>query len=613
MVVFAKRFISKIINRITGSIRMKIVVIFVLSTTLPLALLGAISYVTYFNSMQETVSKHTSEIANQLNRNLELFFNNINKLLDIGNDELILQYLEEKDPQQKYRKAKEIGIKFDIYKNIYDFEGIVSDVNIIGLGGNSISERKGVYSYSWNLKESPAFQHAAQHPQQFNIIIEENKPAAYLKRQHVSLENTFSVTKAIKRPLTEELKGLIVVDIDKAAIEHICSNMKLGNTGKFLVVNQDNNLIYFPVDKQIEEAFTAKLLADINGGGEGYFIKKINGEKHFIVYNTLQIPGWKIIGIVKLNEIMASAYEVQKWTVIIEIGLILAVFLLYLLITNTMIFPIRELREKMKMVESGNLDVEAKYAHNDELSDLSKGFNIMIVKIKELMENNAIHQENLKKSEFKALQAQINPHFLYNTLDAIIWTAEADNKQGVVNITKYLSTFFRVALSSGKEWILIQEEIRHVDSYLSIQKVRYRDILSYTIDVDPDIMDFQILKLTLQPIVENALYHGLKNKRGGGTIEIIGNKFGNNEILFQVNDNGIGMTPNALETLIKEIEEEGMEVNPTGAFGLKNINQRIKLYYGSQCGITVTSEYQKGTSVSVIIPMINKKGKSVKS
>lgn len=609
MLGLLKRYLHIIINKTNVSIRTKIIVIFVLATIIPLGSLGAISYVTYFNSMQETVSKNTSEIADQLNRNLELFFNNINKLLDIGNDDLIIHYLDETDPDKRYEYAKEIGARFGMYKGIYNFENIVLDVNIIGLKGNCISDRKGVYHYFGELKKNAIFLTTNEQPDKLNIIIGSNADSSSLSRISINADDIISVAKVVRRQLTKEVKGIILVEIDRNAIKDICSNIKLGDTGKFIVVDPDGNFIYHPgvIEQQNEGTIEKEILQNINGQEAGYFIKKINGEKYFAVYNTLQMPGWKIIGIVKLNEIMYSAYKINKWTIIIEVGLILAVILLFLLITNNMTIPIRELRNKMEMVESGDLNVEAKHKTNDEISDLSKGFNLMIIKIRELMEKDRIQQENLKKSEFKVLQAQINPHFLYNTLDAIVWTAEANNKEEVVNITKYLSNFFRVALSSGKEWILVKDETLHVDSYLSIQKVRYRDILEYTIEVDPEIMNLRILKLTLQPIVENALYHGLKNKRGGGSIKIIGRKLDDETLIFEVLDNGIGMLPHKLEALIREINKDEIDIDMKTGFGLKNINQRTKLYYGNKYGITIKSEHLNGTTVNVIIPIIRKK------
>jgi two-component system, sensor histidine kinase YesM len=356
----------------------------------------------------------------------------------------------------------------------------------------------------------------------------------------------------------------------------------------------------------------SQVLSRISGVEEGYFVEMINDEKHFVVYNNLELFNWKIVGIVKLSEIMDTAIEIRKWTIIIELLLLAGVIMLFLLITKTMTWPIRDLRTKMKMAEAGDLNVEATYKYNDELSELSKGFNLMIANIRELMDKNTRQQDNLKKMEFKALQAQINPHFLYNTLDAIIWTAEADNKNDVIDLVKYLSAFFRVALSKGKEWVLVKEELLHVESYLSIQQMRYRDILRYRINVDDDVIHASILKLILQPLVENALYHGIKNKRGVGEICITGKRDGMN-LIFEVSDTGIGMSEEKRQMIMRGINQKDEPSSSHSGFGMFNVNQRIQLYYGEQYGLSIKSELGKGTTIRVTLPFIEKQKTSAAS
>jgi two-component system sensor histidine kinase YesM len=228
----------------------------------------------------------------------------------------------------------------------------------------------------------------------------------------------------------------------------------------------------------------------------------------------------------------------------------------------------------------------------------------MVGKIKELLDAKIEEHENLKKAELRALQAQINPHFLYNTLDTIIWMAEARRVDQVVELVRVLSRFFRITLSKGKDWITVREEIEHVESYLAIQKIRYRDILDYQIDVPDDMRDGQMLKLTLQPLVENALYHGIKNKRKGGVIMVRSRRLDGNLLEIQVEDNGIGMTQEQLAQVraLLDAESAGAVVAESG-YGINNVNQRIKLYYGQEYGLAIESEYLQGTRVSLVIPL----------
>jgi two-component system sensor histidine kinase YesM len=195
------------------------------------------------------------------------------------------------------------------------------------------------------------------------------------------------------------------------------------------------------------------------------------------------------------------------------------------LISASIYRPIKKLHDVTTTITKNDLQVLVNSENVDEITDLGNNFNIMIGKIRELLNAKVKEQENLKKAELKALQAQINPHFLYNTLDTIVWMAEAKKTDQVIEIVRALSSFFRIALSKGKDWISIRQEIEHVSSYLAIQKMRYRDILDYKIEVDEDLLDGTILKLTLQPLVENALYHGIKNKRNHRTGSARGRRF----------------------------------------------------------------------------------------
>jgi two-component system sensor histidine kinase YesM len=240
----------------------------------------------------------------------------------------------------------------------------------------------------------------------------------------------------------------------------------------------------------------------------------------------------------------------------------------------------------------------------DEITEMGISFNIMIGKIRELLDAKVREQRNLKKAELRALQAQVNPHFLYNTLDTIVWMAEENKPQQVIDIVHSLSSFFRIALSKGMDWIPIRQEIEHIRNYLQIQKLRYDGILDYRIEVDDGILDGTILKLTLQPLAENALYHGIKNKRDGGSIVVRARRAGPGQAILEVEDNGVGLTPYKLEktraALNRSLEETASE---SVGYGLANVNQRIKLYYGQEYGLSIDSQYQTGTKVTITIPL----------
>lgn len=279
--------------------------------------------------------------------------------------------------------------------------------------------------------------------------------------------------------------------------------------------------------------------------------------------------------------------------------LLLLVIILSYYIPRSITMPITRISRVTNQVAKGNLSVRAAAESGAEARMLSDSLNAMIDKINELLDQVTTEQIRLRKAEFELLQAQINPHFLYNTLDTIVWLAEAGDQKRVVSMVGNLSDFFRTSLNQGKDIISIREELAHVRSYLEIQQVRYQDILRYEITVPEDLYEYKIPKITIQPLVENALYHGIKNKRGQGTITVTGKRNENGFVLY-VRDNGIGMTQERLKEVragIQKLSYTGKEI-----YGLYNVNERIRLNFGETYGISIESTYGEGTCVSISLP-----------
>lgn len=281
---------------------------------------------------------------------------------------------------------------------------------------------------------------------------------------------------------------------------------------------------------------------------------------------------------------------------------------MYNLVSGHIADPIKKLCNYTKRSENDLLENNLK-SNILEIDELSYNFNDKIIRIKELIENIKIEQKNKKNTELWLLQAQINPHFLYNTLDTVVWMAEAGDSKKVVDMITALSSFLRIGLNKGKKFIQIREEIRHIESYLKIQKFRYDDILEYSIEIEDSLYDMRIIKLLLQPLVENALYHGIKYKREGGSIRIRGYEKDNN-IILEVIDNGVGMDENKLNKIKAVIENTSLEnsdiIRTNGdSFGLYNVAERIRLYYGNEYGLDIVSRENVGTTVTIILPAEN--------
>lgn len=302
----------------------------------------------------------------------------------------------------------------------------------------------------------------------------------------------------------------------------------------------------------------------------------------------------------KSESISQTIYLTLVVEIILVIGLLLLASYNRRRLDQRIKEPLYQITQMVSEVAQGNLDVQLTDPGIEEFDQLVDGLNIMSDQINLLLEQNTQKQRELARSEMKVLQAQINPHFIYNSLDAILSLAQKGDNETVAEIIFALSNFFKITLNNGNEWITVAREITHVKSYLDILKIRYGPILQYMIEMDDAIAENTVLKMILQPLVENAMYHGIKNNRRRGMITVKAIEQGES-LQFQVIDNGLGMTPENLR-LVQANLEQSNDQELEGGYGLYNVARRIRLYYGAQGTITVTSELKKGTSVTIMIP-----------
>ena len=322
--------------------------------------------------------------------------------------------------------------------------------------------------------------------------------------------------------------------------------------------------------------------------------------QQYIYYQTRSIEQLKI----RLNEEVEHVIFVS---VLLGVCIITVVILIANALLNSITKPIQELCRITSQIAEGNFSDRAGMQTGDELEVLSDSVNDMSENLEVMVHQIKEDERKMRHAELRLLQEQINPHFLYNTLDTIVWLIEGDDPDKAVDMVVALSEFFRLVLSKGKEYISIREEKEHIRGYLEIQQVRYRDILDYEIDIAPELYQYKILKLTLQPLVENSLYHGIKYKRAKGKIWIMGEmKRGElpekDQILLCVQDNGVGMDEEELNRLREEISKPCKETEK--GFGLANVNERIRMNFGMEYGMTIESEKGGGTKVSIVIPAV---------
>ena len=312
-----------------------------------------------------------------------------------------------------------------------------------------------------------------------------------------------------------------------------------------------------------------------------------------------EITGWTIVGCMNMAELLKSSKEANNIYVMTAIVLVVIAMLISSFIARSITLPIQKLRDSMERVQEGDFKAadDLVIPSQNEIGSLTTSFNVMTHKIEDLMAQNVHEQELKRKSELKALQSQINPHFLYNTLDSIIWMAEGKKNEEVVLMTASLARLLRQSISNEDEVVPIANEVEYARGYLTIQKMRYKDKLEFQIEVDSSILYIPLIKLVLQPIIENAIYHGLKYKESKGLLIVKGFMKDGNAVL-QVIDDGVGMDE---ETLAHIYDKHKVNYHSNGV-GVYNVQKRLKLYYGEDYGITYTSELGKGTTATITIP-----------
>lgn len=393
--------------------------------------------------------------------------------------------------------------------------------------------------------------------------------------------------------------GIVLIDLEKELLNKMLRS-HLGKNGQMFISDNRGNIIAdaYHVKKSRAEIVDISRLSYQSDPEDAINIENL--DDNIIFAKKLHINNWLLIGTIPKSELIQKASFLRITIILCCVMVIVLAIFFSISVSGIFVRPINKLKGLMKRVEEGDFNVQFKTEREDEIGQLSNGFNKMVNNIKELRDKIIEDQNKLRKAEFSALQAQINPHFLYNTLDSIVWFARKGAYREIIDMVIALTSFFRIGLSRGMDIITLRNEIEHVRNYLIIQSMRYQDKFDYEIHMQESCYNALTLKLLLQPIVENAIYHGIKQKSGKGKI-IIRCAPIDQCILIEVKDTGIGMSSEQLELLTAAIH--GDHVKPKGkGYGLKNVNERIKIYFGKEYGLKITSVKEEGTIVRITIP-----------
>lgn len=410
-----------------------------------------------------------------------------------------------------------------------------------------------------------------------------------------SSDDVFSIAKALIDPLSKEFRGVVLFDVRHDIIRNSINNVSIGKHGFVFVLDAQNEMVYAPVNSVVHRVNPLWL-----EGGNAYTSVDIEKEQYYLQAKISQPSRWKVVGVFPASEVLHDMTTTLYVLAISVLGALLSIAILSYLLSNTITKPLSKLQRLMGQAEAGDFSVRFNSRYTDEVGSLGQSFNHMLVQIEQLIQQVYVEQMNKRNAELRILQEQIKPHFLYNTLDTISWLSRENGAEDVVLLVDALTSMFRVGLSKGKEYITIKEEICHVSSYLYIQQIRYSTKLSYEIHVPPELEDYMVPKLILQPLVENAIYHGIKQKREKGLISIHVT-LQDGVLALEVRDTGQGIPPHLLKELQAQMQQ-GTRTENSG-FGLFYVNERVKLSCGAAYGVVLASEEGLWTTSTVYVPV----------
>ncbi|NLG87782.1 MAG: sensor histidine kinase [Clostridiaceae bacterium] len=565
-----------------NSIQSVISLAFTAVTVFALVFVSVTLYSVFSKTAERNAASSTQQIIEQVNINLDNYLMEMMEVSNLISNNLSIDNLDD--------LSNILSVTTGIRKDIVTLAVFDADGDIV------VCNPEGEYDKNYKVSEQKWFQDSLNNIGEYNFI------SPHVQRLFVGMRPwVVSLCRGTKVQGSPET-WVVMVDMNFSVMEQLCKKVSLGKRGYIYVIDQYGDIVYHPQQQLIYVGLKHEDIKFALEKEDGSYYYDLMGERRIITINTVNYTNWKIIGISYLDEIVENRKSLSTLVIFISIFSLLFVIAASLFVSAKISEPIKKLEREMKKVESGNFDIDIDIDDQgeDEVKSLSRAFNMMVKRIRNLMEQIISEQEAKRKSELKALQAQINPHFLYNTLDSIVWMNENKDYAGVTTMVAALSQFFRISISRGKELIPVSDELEHIKSYLTIQKIRYKNKFTFSIDAQTEALEYKTLKLILQPIVENAIYHGVEQLYDEGIINIKVSVEGKT-VLFQVTDNGYGIKPDILKNILNR-KEDGKAGQ--GGVGLKNVDERIKLFFGEQYGIEIFSTLDVGTTVNIRIPVI---------
>lgn len=544
-------------------------------------------------TIYENSINYMSQIIQQVNYDIDTYIEymeNISSIIAKSSD--VPRYLFDQNQTEAEREAEKERILTQ-FQTIMESRDDIYNVAAVAKNGRYIINRGDDELTGYVDIESLDWYQAAM----------ESKSGIAVSSSHVqnaiqsSYKWVITLSRALVNNQTGEREGLFFVDLNYSAISDLCNNNSIEEKGYIFVLDAEGNIVYHPKQQLMYGGLKTENIDAIMECEEDSLIIDEGGESKLYTMSKSKRTGWTVVGAAYTSELLKNNEQAQIWYLLVASILLLAVIGISGIISREITKPIRSLRDSMRKVQNGQFDTHVEVITENEIGSLGRSFNLMTSEIRALMEQNVYEQKQKRKSELKALQAQINPHFLYNTLDSIIWMSEAGENDEVVEMTSALARLLRQSISNDQEEVELEKEIEYVKNYLTIQKMRYKDKLEFFIYVDPRVAHVPVIKLVLQPLVENAIYHGIKYKETKGNLKIYAKPV-DGRVEIVVADDGIGMDEDVMEHIFDEHRKE----QKRNGVGVPNVQKRLQLQYGSEYGIRYESVKGAGTKVVITIP-----------
>lgn len=540
-----------------------------------MAIFLPISYSLASNLVQANALSYTERLLSQIKSSVQFYTDEMIVVSDfLSSNERVAEYMRGTSPFSA--EPIDLNAQSQVAADLKAIAGTRSDlVNIILLrnDGSFVTNRDhvGLTPY-WNYRDSDWYH---------KTIDAMGKPVMSASRVENVIAGEHRWVVSLSRGIYEQgqLLGVLLIDLNFKTISDICSSMSKTADGYIFIVGADDQLVYHPQQRLIYSGIKTERL-DLVRHTEN--VQSIISEGTIYSSTMIKSANWVIVSVFDTNKLITISPTMV--IAYVSIGSVFALIALIISMRSSkrLTDPILSLKNSMQQFQQGDFDAKANIEVNNEIADLGDQFNTMTDRIKNLVENGMLIEEQKRKSEIQALQSQIRPHFLYNTLESIIWMASVGEQTKVIEMTSALAKLMRASASDANELVTVQTEIDYVTNYLRIQKMRYQDKLQYRIEVEPETQSAKILRLTLQPLVENAIYHGIKPLRGKGLV-VIAVKSDQQSLLIQIADNGVGFTPEAAERLMDQTPRTDDNI------GLSNVHDRIRLFFGTDFGVSVQS------------------------